>query len=79
MRADQIRLLNLLVVRCYLVEARIQLETAVVIQEFEQDGRSRAFEMHFERAVQLERFAHLLASGKMKVSPDLGPWDWLPP
>lgn len=70
MSPEQRRLLDLLVVRGYLMAAELQLATALLIEELESDRRSRVFERWFERAVHYERVATLVAEGKMAFHED---------
>jgi len=65
------RLLDLLVVRGYLMSAELNLATALLIEEFESDRRSRLFERYFERAVWFERYAFMLARGEIVTCPYL--------
>lgn len=71
MSPEQRRLLDLLAARAYRLAAHMNLHTALIVEEFETDRRSRAFEHWFGRAVHYERVAWLLDSGRMRF--DDGP------
>lgn len=60
MSPEHERLLDLLVVRAFLLAADERLEVAVLLAELESDGRSAVFEHHLDYAAHLENFAMMV-------------------
>jgi hypothetical protein len=60
MSPERERLLDLLVVRTFLLAADERLAVAVMIAEIESDGRSAVFERHLDYAAHLENFAMMV-------------------